>query len=178
MVFCFQQNIVVYIFACLLLVVFCFPAKYPFLKWCFALQQKHHTHISCLQWCFAFQQNILAHAFSSFALYMLACLSLVVFCFSVKYPFFKWCFAFQQKHHIYMHISCLQWCFAFSKSIISICIFLACNGVLLFSKTFLLMRLVVSRFTSLLVCCLYVVFCFSAKYPCSFSGFMLLRSVI
>ena len=71
----------------------------------------------------------------------------MVFCFSAKYPFFKWCFALQQPKASYA------------------CIFFRCNGVLLFSKTFLLVCLVVSRCTCLLVCWLLVVFCFSAKYP-------------
>ena len=100
--------------------VLCFSAKASYI----------YMHISCFQWCFAFQQNILAHAFSGFTLgrvktfllvrlvvsrftSLLVCCLYVVFCFSAKYPFFKWCFALQPN---------------------IIRIFLASNGVLLFSK--------------------------------------------
>jgi len=88
MVFCFQQNIVVYIFACLCGILLF--SKISFLALNGALLYSKsiiRILLSCLQWCFAFQQNILARAFSGFTLYMLACLLLVVFCFSAKYPF-------------------------------------------------------------------------------------------
>ena len=105
-------------------------AKYHFLKWCFAFQQKHHIykHISCFQWCFAFQQN------------MCVCCTCLLVC------WLWWYFAFQQNilsfktfllvrlvvcFTLYI-LACLLlglWYFAFQPNILSL------NGVLLYSQT-------------------------------------------
>ena len=128
------------VFACVVGILL--STKYPFFKWCFALQQMHHTHAYFfVPMVFCFQQNIVVYTAMHACLFVACGLIdwLVVFCFSAKYPFFKWCFACT------CLLVCCLWYFAFQQNILSlngallygkniIRIFLSSNGVLLFSK--------------------------------------------